>query len=323
MIRRAAFGFGLALALASSIASAQQYPSKPIRIIVPFPAGGLLDGLARGVGQKMSEGLGQPVVVEAKPGANTMIGADAVAKSPPDGYTVLFATDATVSINPLMYSKMAYDAKKDLVPVSIVAETVECLLVAGNVKANTVADLVALAKAQPGRLNYASFGPGSNAHLAAEQFKLATGTDLVHVPFKGVAEAMQALVAGDVQVLFTAQGAALPHIKTGKVKALAVMSAERQQTLPDTPTIVEAGYPSLQSAVWFGFMVPAGTPPEVIDRLAREAQKAVATPEARDKFIMGIGLKPVGSTPAQFAKVLAADQDKYGKAVKAANLKLD
>jgi tripartite-type tricarboxylate transporter receptor subunit TctC len=323
MNRFAALACALALACIAPFASAQQYPSKPIRIIVPFPAGGLLDGLARGVGQKMSEGLGQPVIVEAKPGANTMIGAETVARSPGDGYTILFATDATVSINPLVYSKMAYDAKRDLVPVSIVAETVECILISSGVKANSVAELVALAKAQPGKLNYASFGPGSNAHLAAEQFKLATGVDMVHVPFKGVAEAMQALVAGDVQVLFTAQGAALPHIKSGKVKALAVMTDERQPTLPDVPTIAEAGLPTLHGGVWFGLMVPAGTPRDIVDRLARETQKAVAAPDVREKFITGIGLKPVGSNPEEFQKVLVADQEKYSKAVKAANLKLD
>ena len=287
------------------------------------PAGGVLDGLARGIGLKMSESLGQPVIVESKPGANTMIGADNVARSPADGYSILFATDATVSINPLLYSKMSYDSKRDLVPVSIVARTVECLLVSSSVKASTVSELVAQAKAQPGKLNYASFGPGSNAHLAAEHFKLSTGTDIVHVPYKGVAEAMQALLTDQVQVLFTAQGAALPHIQAGKVTALAVMIDARQPTLPSVPTIVEAGLPELQGSVWFGLMVPARTPREVIDRLARETQKAVAAPEVRERFITGIGLIPVGSTPEEFAAVLVSDQEKYAKAVKAANLKLD
>jgi tripartite-type tricarboxylate transporter receptor subunit TctC len=312
-----------ALLLAASAVHAQSFPTKPVRVIVPFPAGGLLDGLARGLAQKMSESMGQPVVVEARPGANSMIGHEVVAKSAPDGYNLIFATDAGVSISPLLYSKMAYDPQKDLAPVSIVARTVECLLVPASLPVNNVRELVAHAKANPGKLNYGSFGAGSNAHLAAEGFKSLTGTDIVHVPFKGVAETMPALLVNQIQVLFTSQGQALPHIRAGKVKALAVMSKERQSTIPDVPTMAEQGHNEFDTSAWFGLMAPAGTPAPVIARLAAEVQKALAAADFRDKFVTGIGLLPIGSTPEQMAQMLVGDREKYARFVKAANVKLD
>jgi tripartite-type tricarboxylate transporter receptor subunit TctC len=312
-----------AVALAAPIAGAQSYPTKPVRIIVPFPAGGLLDGLARGLAQKMSESMGQPVLVEARPGANTMIGMDLVAKSAPDGYNLAFATDAGVSISPFLYSKMAYDPQKDLAAVSVVARTVECLLVPASLPVSNVSELVALAKAQPGKLNYGSFGAGSNAHLAAEGFKSLTGVDIVHVPFKGVAETVPALLANQIQVLFTSQGQSLPHIRAGKVKALAVMSKARQPTLPDVPTMVEQGHSEFDTSAWFGLMAPAGTPAPVIARLAAEVQKALAAADFRDKFVTGIGLVSIGSSPEQMTQMLVGDREKYARLVKAANVKLD
>jgi tripartite-type tricarboxylate transporter receptor subunit TctC len=309
--------------LAPGLAAAQAYPAKPVRIIVPFPAGGLLDGLGRALGQRMSESMGQPVLVEARPGANTMIGSDAVAKSAPDGYTLLFATDAGISISPFLYSKMPYDPQKDLIPIAVVAQTVEALLVPANLPANNVRELIALAKAQPGKLNYGSFGAGSNAHLAAEAFKAMTGIDIVHVPFKGVAETVPALITNQIQVLFTSQGQALPHIRAGKVKALAVVADKRQPTIPEVPTMAEQGFADYDSKAWFGLMAPAGTPREIVNRLAAEVQKAVANTEFREKFITGIGLVPIANTPEQFAQMLVVDRKKYQEHVKAANVKLD
>ena len=313
----------VAAALIASIASAQTYPTKPVRIIVPFPAGGLLDGVARGLAQKMTESMGQPVIVEARPGANTMIGTDAVAKSAPDGYNLIFATDSGISISPFLYSKMAYDPQKDLAPVSVVARTIECLLVPASLPVNNVSELVAHAKAQPGKLNYGSFGAGSNAHLAAEGFKSLTGTDIVHVPFKGVAETVPALLANQIQVLFTSQGQSLPHIRSGKVKALAVMSKERQPTIPEVPTMTEQGHAEFDTSAWFGLMAPAGTPAPIVARLAAEVKKALDANDFRDKFITGIGLVPIGSTPEQMAQMLVGDREKYARLVKAANVKLD
>lgn len=314
---------GVSSAMLACSASAQTYPAKPIHIVVPFTAGGLLDGLARGLGTELTSALGQPVIVENRPGANTIIGAEAVARAAPDGYTLLFATDATVSINPFLYSKLSYNPERDFVPVSLVAMTIECLLVSASVPVTSVKELVELAKAQPGKLNYASFGPGSSPHLAGEMFKVTTGVDLVHVPFKGVAEVMPALLANQVQVAFSSQAQALPHIRAGKIKALAVFNERRQPTLPDTPTMAEAGYPDFDSRAWFGLMAPAATPREIVAKLSNEIVRIVNAPEFRDKFISGIGLQPVGSTPEQFAAMLRVDRERYAKKVKAANVKLD
>ncbi len=305
---------------ASTLLRAQTWPAKPIRIVVPFPAGGMADALARGIAQPLQTSLGQPVIVDNKPGANTILGADNVAKSAADGYTILMATDATLSISPLVYAKLPFDPAKDFVPVMTFANTVETLLVNASFPAQTVAEFVQVLKANPGKYNFGTFGRGSNGHLSAEEFKAVTGTDMTHVPYKGVAEVIPALINNEVQVTFTSQFAALPHIRTGKIRALAVMTDKRQATLPNVPTIAEAGYPELQQKVWFGFVAPTGTPPALVERLSRELTTIASSSAYREKVIEANGLESLVGSSQQFAEILRVDREKYPKKVKAAGI---
>jgi len=303
-------------------AHAQAWPSRPIRVVVPFPAGGPLDVLARAIGQRLTDALSQPVLVENRPGANTIIGADTVAKSAPDGYSLFFTSDTPISINPLLYSKLPYKAE-DFTPVALVVHIVEYLMVSADVPVNSLQEFVTYSKANPGKLNYGSFGLGSNGHLEAEAFKQATGADLTHVPFKGQTEVIPAMLNGQIQAVFTSPQTALPHIRSGKIKALAVESKERSALFPDVPTFAESGVTGFEARAWFGFLAPAKTPSEIVQRLSTEIGRIVATPEFREKYIASVGFEPAAGGVEAFNAALAADKVKYANFMKAANVKLD
>jgi len=303
-------------------AQAQTYPNRPIRVIVPFPAGGPTDTISRAVAQRISEAWGQTMVVENRPGAGTIIGAEIVAKAPADGYTLFFTADASVSVNPLLYSKLPYKPE-DFTPITLVAHVAEFLIVTADLPVNTLQEFVNYSKANPGKLNYGSFGLGSNAHIEGEAFKQATGANLTHVPFKGAAEVLPAMLAGQIQVVFTSPFQALPHIRSGKLKALGVQSNARSPALPNVPTFTEAGVPGFEDKVWFGYLAPAKTSPDIVRRLAAEIGRIVNAPDFREKFITSVTLEPAVPGVENFNKVLAADKIKYARFVKAANVKLD
>jgi tripartite-type tricarboxylate transporter receptor subunit TctC len=308
--------------LAPPTIAQDRYPSKPIRLVVPFPAGGSTDIIGRLVAQKLSERLGQSVVVENRGGAGGTIGTENAAKSPPDGYTLLLSTTSTLAVAPSAYSKLPYDPVRDFAPISLVAITPYLLVVNNNVKANTLAELVALAKSEPGKLNYASAGNGTTTHLAMEMLKDAAGIDVVHVPFKGNAPAEVAVLAGDVQVIFGSMPALLQQTKAGKLRPLAVGSSARSPALPEVPTVAESGYRDFEATLWLGVSAPAGTPKPVLDRLETEVRAIVAMPDFRDGLARN-GADPISNSSADFAKLINAEIARYGKAVKAANIKLD
>lgn len=309
------------LASLSPWATAQSFPVKPLRIVVPFPAGGPVDGLARALGRGLSEALGQPVIVDNKPGANTMIGADFVAKAPPDGYTYLLATDSTVSISPFVYLKMSYNPQTDFVPVSVVTHVPEYLFIGAHVPANTMQEFIAYAKSQGGKLNYGSYGNGSSGHLEFEALKVAAGIDVTHVPFKGAAEVYPAMLAGRIDAAISSVVTPLPHVRTGKIKAIAVMGAQRTLTLPNVPTFREAGVPGFEVNPWFGLLAPAKTPAAILDRMTAEIAKVAGSQDFREKYIDAVGLAPAPLGRQYFADLLKSDLEKYAKYVKNANLK--
>lgn len=311
----------LAAAFVATWASAQSFPSKPIKIVVPFPPGGPVDGLARALGRELGDSLGQPVIVENKPGANTIIAADQVARSAPDGHTLLLTTDSTVSINPLIYSKLPFDPQTDLMPVTVLTHVPEYLVVRADLPVNTLQEFIALAKSKPGALNYGSFGKGSSAHLEFEAFRAAAGVNIVHIPYKGAAEVYPAMLAGQIDAAITSPVAPLPHIRAGKLKALAVMGERRTTLLPEVPTFTEAGVPGFDVNSWFGLLAPGKTPAPIIERLAAETAKVVTKPQFRERYIEAIGLLAAPHGTAYFTKLLESDREKYAKYVKAANLK--
>ncbi len=319
VIRTAVAAF--ALALGAGTAFAQAYPTKPIRLIVPFPPGGTTDVLARTVGQKLTQALGQPVIIENRPGAGATIGADAVAKSAPDGYTLLMGA-VHHTIAPNVYRKLSYDFQKDLTPVSVVAIVPNVLVVSPSFPAKNVQELVAYAKANPGKLTYASNGNGTAHHLIGEQFKAQTGTNIVHVPYKGSAPAITDLMGGQVSMMFDTASSALPYIKAGKLKPLAVATAKRSSALPDVPTLAESGLPGFDIASWFGILAPTGTPPEIVNRLSTEIAKALALPDVKKQFA-AIGAEPVGNTPAQMTAQIKDEVTRFGKLVKEAHVSMD
>jgi len=312
---------GWLLAVACGAAAAQGFPSKPIRIVVPFPAGGSADVLARVIGTKLSAALGEPVIVDNKPGAGGILGAETVAKSPGDGHTLLFA-NTNIAINPSLYKKLPYDTASAFVPVVHMVNVPNLLLVAEDVKANTVADLIALAKAQPGKLNYASAGNGTFPHLAVELFKLQAGVSITHIPYKGAAPALTALVARDVQVLSNDLLNAVPFVKAGRVRALAITGSTRSPVMPDVPTMAEAGLKNYVAVGWQGIMAPAGTPPAVVAQLNAEINKALADPALRST-LTSQGLEIVGGTPQQFGEFVRRDTERWRSAVEASGAKID
>ena len=313
----------LAFVLAAGHAAhAQTYPSQPIKMIVPFTAGGTTDILARTIGQKLGESLHQPVIVENRPGAGGNIGADAVAKAKPDGYTILMGTIGTQAINASLYSKMPYDSARDFAPITLVAIVPNVLMVHPSVPAKNVAELVALAKAKPGQLNFASSSTGGSPHLSGEMFKQMTGVDIVHVPYKGSAPAITDLLGGQVTLMFDNLPSGLPHVKAGKLRALGVTSAKRSPAAPDIPTIAESGVPGYEVDSWFGILAPAGTPTEIVNKLNAEIVRILKLPDVNDRLAEQ-GAQAVGDTPQHFAEHIRKETAKWAKVVKASGAKAD
>ncbi len=320
MIRRA-FTV-IALALLSASAFAQGYPNKPIRLVVGFTPGGVSDVLARAMSAKLSQNLGQQVVVDNRPGAGTTIASEFIAKSAPDGYTLYFCDATTHAINASLYTKLPYDSVRDFSFISLVASTPLLLVVNPALPAKTVPELIALAKSRAGQLNYASSGNGTIVHLAGETFKSMAGVDLLHVPYKGSAPATVAVIAGDVAFIFSTMPAALPHVKSGKLRALAVTTPARVGAVRDIPTVAESGLPAFDLTLYSGVIGAAGMPREVVERMNGELAKAVNSPEIRE-FFATQGATPMASSPEQFADHMRADIVKLGKAVKASGAKAD
>ena len=312
----------LVFATLSAAAQAQGYPAKPIRWIVPYPGGGITDVVTRLVTQKMSVALGQPIVVDNRPGANSILGSDLAAKAPPDGYTMVTVI-AGYSANVTLYAgKLPFDPLKDLVPVSLAAIAPLIMTVNPNVPAKDVRELVAYAKAHPGKLNFGSSGIGAAAHLTTELFKQTTGVDMVHVPFKGTAPAMQAAMANDIQILVDTPSSLMPQVRAGKLRALGMFADKRLLAYPDVPTVVQAGGPALESSTWVLFMAPGATPKEIVNRLASEAAKAVKEPDVQDRLAQ-TGIDPVGNTPEQAKRFLDAEIAKWAKVIGAAGVKAE
>ena len=300
--------------------SAQLYPSKPIKIVVTFAPGGGADFVARVVAAKLGDALGQSVVVENRAGAGGGIGAEAVAKSPADGHTLLLGAAGTMTILPNLQEKVPFDSVKDFVPIGLVGSSPFVLALTPSVRANSVAELTALAKSNPGKLNYGSSGNGGAPHLAGELYKSTAGMDIVHVPYKGLSPAITDLLGGQLQILFADVGLVAPHLKAGKLKGIAVTGRTRSSVLPELPTMIEAGVSNYQAGTWYGILAPAGTPPAVVARINAELQKIVASPEIETQFAAQ-GIEPAGGTPEQFAALIRDDSAKWGKLIKAANIK--
>jgi tripartite-type tricarboxylate transporter receptor subunit TctC len=319
-----------ALAAASPATLAQlAWPNKPVRIVVPFAAGGTTDILARALAPELQKVFGQPFIVDNKPGAGGNLGAADVAKAAPDGHTLLMGTVGTHAINPSLYPKMPYDHVRDFVPVTLVAGVPNVLVLnpamAQKYGINSVADLVRVAKANPGKLNMASSGNGTSIHLAGELFKAMTGTFMVHFPYRGSGPALMDLMGGNTDLMFDNLPSALPQIKAGKLKALAVTSATRSAAVPDLPTVAEAGGPALagyEASSWFGLLAPAGTPMDVVNRLQLETAKALSAPALKER-LLAQGAIPGGNTSAEFAKLIADETRKWALVVKASGAKVD
>lgn len=319
MTRRLALA-AFAAALAASLpALAQDYPAKPVKIVVPFPAGGPTDVLTRFLADKLGKACGQPVVVENKPGAGGAIGADFVAKSPADGYTLVMATASTHSIGPYV-GKVPYDPVKDFTPAVWVGNATNLLVVSNGVPASNVRELIALAKKDPGKLNYATSGIGTISHLTSELFASMAGIQLTHVPYKGTQQSIPDLISGQVSILFDNIMTAQPNVKAGKVKAIAISSPNRSPLLPDVPTVAESGLPGFKSVVWFGLLGPAGTPKAVVDRVNAEMNRALQLPDVKDRFSQ-LGFEPAGGSPADFAQVIQDDATAWQKVIRDAKVR--
>lgn len=313
----------LLFALCSTVALAQSYPNKPVRIVIPFPPGGLTDVLGRGLGAELSRMWGQPVIIDNRPGANTIIAAEYVAKQPTDGYTLFMATDAALSSNQYLYNKLPYDPVKDFVPVVNMVTTTTILVAAPNLKASNVRELVQLAKSKPGELTYGSFGPGSSTHMDTEAFSNLAGIKLTHVPYKGIADVVPAVMSSQIDLALSGVPPVLQHIRSGRLKAIAFAGATRSPLLPDVPTFQEAGFRGFEAIAWFGLVAPAGTPRAVLDKVAADVSEVLARPEFKEKFITTVGLGAFTQNPDQFAEFLKQDRLKYQQRVKEVGVKLD
>jgi tripartite-type tricarboxylate transporter receptor subunit TctC len=310
----------IAASLATGAAAAQGYPAKPVRMVVPFAAGGVVDTTARLLAPKMSETLGQPLVIDDRPGAGGNIAADFVAKSPPDGYTVLITTHGH-AISPGLYRKLPFDAERDFAPITQIASSFLVLVAAPKVAANSVQELLALARASPGRLNFGSTGLGAPPNLVGELFRQTTGIDVVHVPYKGDAPMYQALLANEVDFAFGPLGNAIQHIRSGKLRALGMTGAQRSSAIPDVPTMIEAGVPGFELTGWLGLFAPARTPQPVIERLHAAMNGAISDPQVRERF-PALGYEPVGSPPAEFAARFKRDVALYARVIREARIPL-
>jgi tripartite-type tricarboxylate transporter receptor subunit TctC len=303
-------------------ASAQAYPAKPIRYIVPFPAGGGQDLVVRALAPRMSEALGQTVIVDNRPGAATMVGAELAAKSPPDGYTVFNGSNTTLAINPNLYSKVPYDPIKDFVAVTQIASLPNLLVVHPSLPVRTVKDLATLARNRPGQLNYGSSGTGTPAQLAGVMFGDEAHAKLVHVPYRGSSQALTALISGETQMMFGSMTSTLPFVKSGRLRAIAVTGAKRSLAAPDVPTVAEAAFPGFEAVTWYGLFVPAGTPAAIISKLNAEVVKILRAPDFRD-WLVAQGADPVGSTPDELAAFVKTELVKYAKIVKDSGMRPD
>ena len=316
---KALAAFVVALCGAVAPAAAQQYPAKPVRIILPFPPGGPSDILGRALAQKLTEQMGQQVITDNRPGAGGNLGLELAAKAAPDGYTAVL-TSPLISISPSLYSKLNYDPQKDLAPVSLVAQIQNVLLVHPSVPAKTLKDLIAVAKKQPGKLNYGSGGVGTTTHLAPELMQSLTGTKMVHVPFKGSGLALIGLISGQVDVLIMAVPAAQAQVEAGKARALAIFSEKRATPMPNVPTTKEAGVDGLVVDIWYGILAPAATPAPIVNRLNSEINKALAAPDLRQR-LLDVGVQPLGTSPEQFGTFIRSEAGRYAKIIKAAGIK--
>jgi tripartite-type tricarboxylate transporter receptor subunit TctC len=305
--------------MASMQARAQSYPARPVRMIVPFAPGGPTDVFARLIAQKLSENLGKQFYIDNVAGATGNVGTGQAAKAAPDGYTVLFAFSSYV-VNPTLFEKVPYDPHKDFDPVTLAVSSTTVLSVNPSVPAKTVKELVELIRAGTSKYSYATGGAGSQTHLAGEQFRLSLGLDLVHVPFNGGGPAIAAVVAGHTPIGFNALTPAVPQIKDGRLRALAITSKTRSQSMPDVPTMTEAGYPDIQGDTWVGILVPAGTPKDIVALLQRETAKIIALPDVKERLAT-LGFEPVASTPEEFGKHISAEIELWGKVIRAANIK--
>ncbi|TMG80358.1 MAG: tripartite tricarboxylate transporter substrate binding protein [Betaproteobacteria bacterium] len=304
------------------IAHAQAWPSKPIGWVVPYTGGGITDVVTRVVTQKMQASLGQPIVVDNRPGANSILGSDIVAKAAPDGYTMLTVIAGYAANVTLYQGKLPFDPRKDLTPVSLAGVAPLILTANPNFPAKDVRELIAYAKANPGKVNFGSSGIGAAAHLTTELLKQTAGIDMVHVPYKGTAPALTALMANDIQILVDVPSTLMPHVRGGKIKALAMFSAKRIAGAPEVPTMAEAGGPPLESSTWVLFMAPGGTPREIVNRLAQETAKAIHESDIKDRFNQ-IGIEPVGNRPDEAAKFLEAEIAKWAKVITSAGVKAE
>ena len=319
--RRIIVFIACAMTTFTTVAPAQTYPVKPVRIMVGANAGGGTDIIARILAEKYQAALGQPFIVENRPGASNTIAADLTAKAVPDGHTLLLATNTGQAIAPHLI-KLSFDTNKDLIPIALIVTVPNVLVVSPSVPANNVKELIALIKAKPDAFSYGSSGVGSTQHLAGEAFNLAAGTKAVHIPYKGSAQALADLAGGQIQMDFDTTSSAMAFIKGGKVKALAVMSPQRSPELPDVPTLAEAGLPGVEMSTWYGLFVTAGTPKEVVNRLYAETIKVLQLPDVQ-KRLVALGGEPGKATPEQFAALVKSDYDRFGRLIKDANVKIE
>lgn len=303
-------------------AAAQTWPVKPLRMILPFPPGGTTDILGRLAAQKLSEALGQQVVPDNRPGAAGNIGTELVAKAPPDGYMLLTAPGSTLTIHPSLYPKLGFDPLRDFAPITTLAAVPNALVVHPSLPVRTVKELVALARARPGQLNYASTGAGQSTHLSMELFKTMAAVKITHIPYKGSAPAVTDLLGGHVSLMFDNMPSALPHIKANKLRALAVSSPKRSPVAPEIPTVAESGMPGFEVSVWFSVLAPAGTPRDIVERLNRILVKALGAADVRER-VLSQGAEPIGNTPEEFTALMKRDLVKWAKVVKDADIKLE
>ncbi len=310
------------LLFAAPYAAAADYPAKPIRLVVPFGAGSNTDILARTMAARMAESWGQQVVVDNRPGAGGNIGTDLVAKAPPDGYTIVLGAASVLAINQSLYSQMPYDSATAFAPITNMVKTTNVLIVSPSLPAKSVKELIAYGKANPGKLTYASAGAGGTIHLSAELFKSMAGVSMEHVAYKSSPLAHIDMISGQVHAMFDAMPTALPQVKAGKLRPLAVTTAKRSAQLPELPTIAEAALPGYEAAGWFGFAAPAGTPRDVVNKLNREIVRILKLPDVRERLVAQ-GAEPVGDSPEEFATFIKAEAAKWGKVIKTRNLKIE
>jgi len=303
-------------------ADAAAFPSKPVRLIVPFTPGGSTDILARAIGQKLSESWRQPVVIENRPGAGGAIGMELAAKAPADGTTMVMGHIGTLAANPALYRSLSYDPVRDFAPVTLVAMVPNVLVVGPAVPSRSVAEFVALAKSKPGKLDYGSGGNGSAAHLAMEYFKLKAGVDLQHVPYKGTAPALTDLLGGQIAVILTGLPPVLQHVKSGKLRILGVASRERLAAFPEIPTIAESGVPGFEATQWYGLLVPAATPKDIVAKIQRDTAAALRDPAVNER-LASEGAEPVGNTPEQFGTFIRSEIELWGKVIRATGMKAE